>query len=86
MKSTGILKRTDELGRLLIPRELRNQLGIMERDPVEIFVENSYIVLRKYEDKCIFCGDTENLSEYQDKFICDKCLKNISNKTKCNNM
>ena len=53
MKSTGILKRTDELGRLLIPRELRNQLGIMERDPVEIFVENSYIVLRKYEDKCI---------------------------------
>ncbi len=79
MKSTGIVRKVDELGRVVIPIELRNKLGIAEKDPIEIYVEGSNIILRKFEPNCIFCGRSKNLSEYKDKLICDKCLENISN-------
>lgn len=78
MKSTGIIRRVDELGRVVIPIELRNKFGIAEKDPIEIYVEGSTIVLKKYEPNCIFCGNSKNLSEYKSKLVCDKCLKQIS--------
>ena len=77
MKSTGIIRRVDELGRIVIPIELRNKLKIAEKDPIEIYVEGSCIVLKKYEPNCIFCGNTKNLVEYKDKLVCDKCIKSI---------
>ena len=73
MKSTGIIRRVDELGRVVIPMEIRNQFNIVEKDPIEISVEGSCIVLKKYEPNCIFCGTTKNLVEYKDKLVCDKC-------------
>ena len=73
MKSTGIIRRVDELGRVVIPMEIRNQFNIVEKDPIEIYVEGSCIVLKKYEPNCIFCGNTKNLVEYKDKLVCDKC-------------
>ena len=73
MKSTGIIRRVDELGRVVIPMEIRNQFNIVEKDPIEIYVEGSCIVLKKYETNCIFCGNTKNLVEYKDKLVCDKC-------------
>ena len=73
MKSTGIVRRVDELGRVVIPMEIRNQFNIVEKDPIEIYVEGSCIVLKKYEPNCIFCGNTKNLVEYKDKLVCDKC-------------
>ena len=73
MKSTGIIRRVDELGRVVIPMEIRNQFNIVEKDPIEISVEGSCIVLKKYEPNCIFCGNTKNLVEYKDKLVCDKC-------------
>lgn len=73
MKSTGIIRRVDELGRVVIPMEIRNQFNIIEKDPIEIYVEGSCIVLKKYEPNCIFCGNTKNLVEYKDKLVCDKC-------------
>ena len=73
MKSTGIIRRVDELGRVVIPIEIRNQFNIVEKDPIEIYVEGSCIVLKKYEPNCIFCGNTKNLVEYKDKLVCDKC-------------
>ncbi len=79
MKSTGIVRRVDELGRVVIPIEIRNQFGIAEKDPIEIYVDGSNIVLRKYEESCIFCGNTKNLSEYRGKLVCDKCAEQISN-------
>ena len=79
IKSTGIVRRMDELGRVVIPMELRNQFKIMEKDPIEIFVDGSSIVLRKYEPNCIFCGSTKDLYEYNDKLICSKCAEKISN-------
>lgn len=73
MKSTGIIRRVDELGRVVIPIEIRNQFNIVEKDPIEIYVDGSSIVLKKYEPNCVFCGSTENLVEYKDKLVCDKC-------------
>ena len=78
MKSTGIVRRVDELGRVVIPIEIRNQFGIAEKDPIEIYVEGSNIILKKFEEKCIFCGNTKNLSEYKSKLICNKCAENIA--------
>ena len=78
MKSTGIIRRVDELGRVVIPIELRNKFGIDEKDPIENNVEGSNIVLKKYEPNCVFCGNSKNLTEYKGKLICDKCSKQIS--------
>ncbi len=78
MKSTGIIRRVDELGRVVIPIELRNKFGIAEKDPIEIFVDGSNIVLKKFEPNCIFCGSSKKLSTYKDKLVCDKCLAKLS--------
>ncbi len=78
MKSTGIIRRVDELGRVVIPIEIRNKLGINEKDPIEIFVEGSTIILKKYEPNCIFCGSTKKLLTYNDKLICSKCAEKIN--------
>ncbi len=78
MKSTGIIRKVDELGRVVIPIEIRNQFNIAEKDPIEIYVDGSSIILKKYEPNCIFCGNTENLISYNDKLICEDCSKNIS--------
>lgn len=79
MKSTGIIRRVDELGRVVIPIEIRNQFNIVEKDPIEIYVSGSSIVLKKFEPNCIFCGNTENLLTYNDKLICSDCANKISN-------
>ena len=78
MKSTGIVRRVDELGRVVIPIEIRNKFGIAEKDPIEIYVDGSSIVLKKYEESCIFCGNTKDLSEFKGKLICNKCAENIA--------
>ena len=78
MKSTGIIRKVDELGRVVIPIEIRTQFNIAEKDPIEIYVDGSSIILKKYEPNCIFCGNTENLISYNDKLICEDCSKNIS--------
>ena len=79
MKSTGIVRRVDELGRVVLPIELRNKFGITEKDPMEIYVDGTSIVLKKFEPNCIFCGNSKNLIKYQDKLICEKCAEKISN-------
>ena len=78
MKSTGIIRRVDELGRVVIPIEIRNQFNIVEKDPIEIYVDRSSIILKKFEPNCIFCGNTKNLIEYNDKLICEDCSKKIA--------
>ena len=77
MKSTGIIRRVDELGRVVIPIEIRNQFNIVEKDPIEIYVDRSSIILKKFEPNCIFCGNTKNLIEYNDKLICEDCSKKV---------
>ncbi len=77
MKSTGIIRRVDELGRVVIPIEIRNQFDIVEKDPIEIYVDGSSIVLKKFESNCIFCGNNQNLLSYHDKLICTDCADKI---------
>ncbi|MBQ6992751.1 MAG: AbrB/MazE/SpoVT family DNA-binding domain-containing protein [Clostridia bacterium] len=78
MKSTGIVRRVDELGRVVLPIELRNKFGITEKDPMEIYVDGSSIILKKYEPNCIFCGSSKKVTNFQDKVVCEKCISNIS--------
>ena len=79
MKATGVVRKVDELGRIVVPIEIRNQFNIKEKDPIEIFVDDNSIVLRKFEQSCVFCGKTENLAKYKGKYICKNCSKKISN-------
>ena len=77
MKATGIVRKIDELGRIVLPMELRRTLGIHKEDPVEIFVDDNNIILRKYEPACIFCGSAVEVSNIYGKNICRKCLDEI---------
>lgn len=77
MKSIGIVRKVDELGRIVIPMELRRTLGIAEKDAVEIFVDGEQIVMKKYNSSCIFCGEARNVISYKGKNICKDCLEEI---------
>lgn len=77
MKSTGVVRRVDELGRIVIPIELRRTLDIAEKDALEIYVDGEQIILKKYEPACIFCGDARDVINYRGKNICTKCLQQI---------
>lgn len=84
MKSTGIVRKVDELGRIVLPMELRKTLQIEPKDALEIFVENEKIILRKYEDnliKCSFCEDTKDLVDFKEKKVCTSCLEELHAKT-----
>jgi looped-hinge helix DNA binding domain, AbrB family len=74
MKSTGIVRRVDELGRIVLPKELRGTLGIEERTPLEIYTEDDSIILKKHETACVFCGGTEDMTVFRGKQICAVCL------------
>ena len=77
MKSIGIVRRVDELGRIVLPIELRRTLNISERDLLEIFVQEDGIVLRKYAPACVFCGDTRGIEEFRGKNICSNCMREL---------
>ena len=79
MKSTGIVRKVDELGRIVLPIELRRTLDIDIKDSLEIYVDDSKIILKKYEPTCIFCGEGNNIINYGDKNICRDCLEKLKN-------
>ena len=78
MKSTGIVRKLDELGRVVIPKEIRNKLDIEEKDPIEIYLDGTSIILRKFETGCIFCNNSKDLVSFKDKLVCKKCLSKIT--------
>lgn len=78
LKSTGIVRKVDELGRVVIPIELRRTLGIEEKDALEIYVDNEKIILKKYEPACIFCGNAEGVTNFKGKNICRECFSAMS--------
>lgn len=73
MKSTGVVRKVDELGRVVIPIELRRTLGIQEKDPLEIYVDNEKIILKKYEPACVFCGNASDVQHFRGKLVCREC-------------
>ncbi len=78
MKTTGIVRRVDELGRIVLPIELRRSLGISEKDALEIFVEEGNIILRKHQDACLFCGSLVDLLAFQGKSVCRSCARKLA--------
>lgn len=78
MKSTGVVRRVDELGRIVIPIELRRNLDISEKDALEIYVESDHIILKKYEPACIFCGNAKDIQNFKGKNICKSCSNEIN--------
>ena len=79
MKATGIVRKVDELGRIVLPIELRRTLGIEIKDPIEIYVDGDYIVLKKYEPACIFCGNEKDVTRIHDKNVCANCISELKN-------
>ena len=77
MKSTGIIRRVDELGRIVLPIELRRTLDIAERDELEIYMDNDRIVLQKFEPSCVFCASSYGLVNYRGKNVCQECAQNL---------
>lgn len=80
MKSTGIVRKVDELGRIVLPIELRRTLGIEEKDRIEIFVDGECIILRKYQPACIFCDNAKDIINYKGKNICPDCIRAMNEK------
>lgn len=80
MKSTGIVRKVDELGRIVLPIELRRTLGIEEKDRIEIFVDGESIILRKYQPACIFCDNAKGIINYKGKNICPDCIRAMNEK------
>lgn len=77
MKSTGIVRRVDDLGRVVLPAELRRTLGISERDLVEIFVDGAAVILKKYMPACVFCGSSKEVSVFRGKNVCAGCIRSL---------
>lgn len=80
MKSIGIVRKIDELGRIVLPIETRRQLDLEPRDGVEIFVDEDKIILKKYQPCCLFCNDGDDIVTFKDKKICRKCLAEMKEK------
>ncbi|RBP62082.1 transcriptional pleiotropic regulator of transition state genes [Alkalibaculum bacchi] len=77
MKSTGIVRKVDELGRIVIPIELRRTLDIDIKDSLEIYVDGNFVLLKKYEPACIFCGNAKDITNFKSKNICPDCLEQL---------
>lgn len=77
MKSTGIVRKVDELGRIVLPIELRRTLDIAEKDSLEIYVDEGSIILRKYQPACIFCDNATDIVVYKGKNICKECIQDM---------
>ena len=77
MKSTGIVRKIDNLGRIVLPKETRTVLDIKEKDSIEMFIDNGRIILEKYLPSCIFCGNTENIVYFNGKRVCSNCIDKL---------
>ena len=77
MKSTGIVRKVDELGRIVLPIEMRRTLDIAEKDALEIYVDGDNIILRKFCNACVFCGSTDRLISFKDRYVCAACAEEL---------
>ena len=79
MKATGIVRKVDELGRIVLPIELRRTLNIEIKDPLEIYVDGESIMLKKYQPSCIFCDGMDDIQTFQGKNVCKHCIEKLTN-------
>ena len=79
MKSTGVVRKVDKLGRIVLPKELREVLNVAIQDPLEIYIDSNSILLKKYQPGCIICGSMDDTIRFKEKLICTKCINIIKN-------
>ncbi len=77
MKSTGVVRKVDELGRVVLPISIRQTMDINEKDPLEIFIDENRIILQKYHPACVFCNNADRIVYFNNKRICQDCLEKI---------
>ena len=82
MRATVITRKIDEVGRIVVPKELRDKLDLKYKDAVDIYVEEDRIILRKYEPSCVFCGEASNVIQFKGKNVCPNCAKELSGTAK----
>ena len=70
MKSTGIVRKVDELGRIVLPIELRRTLDIEKKDSMEIYIEGDTVILRKYQPACVFCDSAKDIVSFRGRNVC----------------
>ena len=77
MKSTGVVRKVDELGRIVLPIEIRKTMDINVKDPIEIFTDSDQIILKKYHPACVFCNQADNVTYFNGKRVCAECIEKI---------
>ena len=77
MKSTGVVRKVDELGRIVLPIEIRKTMDINVKDPIEIFTDSDQIILKKYHPACVFCNQADNVTYFNGKRICAECIEKL---------
>jgi transcriptional pleiotropic regulator of transition state genes len=78
VKPVGVVRKVDQLGRIVLPKSLRKRYFMNEGDPVEILVQGDHIILERYRPKCVFCSSAEKVSTYKDRHVCTECLREMS--------
>ncbi|MED4601691.1 AbrB/MazE/SpoVT family DNA-binding domain-containing protein [Paenibacillus validus] len=74
MKPAGVVRKVDQLGRIVLPKSLRKRYQMNEGDPVEILVSGDHIILERYRPRCVFCGSMDQVSDFKERYICSECL------------
>ncbi len=77
MKSTGIVRKIDEVGRIVLPIEIRRNLDLQNGDSLEMFIDGNFIMLKKYQPACVFCGNAKDIKQYKGRNICPACIKEL---------
>lgn len=77
MKNTGVCKTVDDLGRIVLPKEIRKSLGFDIRSSVELYVEGDSLIIKKAKSNCVFCSSNDNLVEFNGKMVCQDCINNL---------
>ena len=80
MKSTGIVRKVDELGRIVLPIELRRTLDIEKKDSMEIYIEGDTVILRKYQPACVFCDSAKDIVSFRGRNVCSDCIRMLEEK------
>lgn len=80
MKSTGIVRPIDMLGRFVLPKEIRDTMDLKAKDPIEIYVDGGTVILKKYEPSCVFCSNADNVIFYKGKLVCMECINELKGK------
>ncbi|RAV22498.1 AbrB/MazE/SpoVT family DNA-binding domain-containing protein [Paenibacillus contaminans] len=86
MKPAGVVRKVDQLGRIVLPKSLRKRYQMNEGDPVEILVQGDHIILERYRPRCVFCGSMEQVSDFREKHVCAACLTELKPQTSQDNM